>query len=49
MQQAVRELFEIGCCDATAEQMLATAKKYGVQVSVLEGFYLEAVDRSADA
>ncbi|WP_334033400.1 hypothetical protein [Burkholderia gladioli] len=45
MQQAVRELFEIGCCDATPEQTLATANKYGVVVSTLEGFYFDAVAR----
>ncbi|MCM2537683.1 hypothetical protein NDN94_07560 [Burkholderia glumae] len=45
MQQAVRELFEVGACDASAEQTLATAQKYGVEVCTLEGLYFDAVAR----
>jgi hypothetical protein len=53
MQQAVAELLRLdpesggsGC--ASAELLLATARKHDVPVHALEGFYLEAVDHLAD-
>ena len=51
MQAAIRELFEVqnGSGQATPAQLLEVAEKYDVEVWSLEGLYLDAVDKSADA
>lgn len=50
MQSAVRKLFEIedGSGMATAEQLLAVAQEFDVEVWRLEGLYLDAVDTLAN-
>lgn len=48
MQKALRELFEVGACDASPEQILQVAQKHNVSVGYLEGYYFEEIERLED-